>query len=154
MTLPQDISAPRPAHCIHWRVRTEGWIPAYRKKAWMNSDAFVYTRRLVIDQKFPVHLVSEPKGGGTLRVTNTQTKDRNYCVLYWKITKNNIFKHAVCSNPLSKWKTQYSNWLVNNSCWQFDISCFFWQACCSDVVFLLQLLKGNNLYNQILNTVA
>ena len=39
MTLPLEISAPRPAHCIHWRVGTEGWIPAYGKKAGMNSDA-------------------------------------------------------------------------------------------------------------------
>ena len=24
---PLEISAPRPAHCIHWRLGTEGWIP-------------------------------------------------------------------------------------------------------------------------------
>ena len=39
MTLPLEISAPRPAHCIHWRVGTEGWIPAYWKKDGMNSVA-------------------------------------------------------------------------------------------------------------------
>ena len=33
MTLPLEISAPRPAHCIHWRVGTEVWIPAYWEKA-------------------------------------------------------------------------------------------------------------------------
>ena len=37
MTLPLKISAPRPPHCIHWRVGTEGWILAYGKKAGINS---------------------------------------------------------------------------------------------------------------------
>ena len=29
-------SAPWPAHSIHWRLATEGWIPAYSKKARIN----------------------------------------------------------------------------------------------------------------------
>ena len=40
MTLPLEISAPLPAHCIHWRAGTEGWIPTYWKKAGINSDGF------------------------------------------------------------------------------------------------------------------
>ena len=37
--LSVEISAPRPARCIHWRVGTEGWILAYCKKDGMNSAA-------------------------------------------------------------------------------------------------------------------
>ena len=32
-------SDPRPTHFIHWRLVTEDWIPAYCKKARINSDA-------------------------------------------------------------------------------------------------------------------
>ena len=31
------ISAPWPAHCIPWRLATDDWIPAYCKKAGINS---------------------------------------------------------------------------------------------------------------------
>ena len=47
MTLPPEISAPWPAHCIHLRVGTEDWIPAYRKEAGINSVGIV--------QSSPVH---------------------------------------------------------------------------------------------------
>ena len=32
-------SPPWPAHCIRWRLATEGWIPAYCMKARINSVA-------------------------------------------------------------------------------------------------------------------
>jgi hypothetical protein len=67
MTLPLEISAPRPAHCIHWRVGIEGWIPAYWKKAGMNSVGFPGGPRIpnkpkwIEKQNKPINNTKTPK---------------------------------------------------------------------------------------------